>query len=147
MPALVSSAVIPAPVDTVWPVLRDFGDMVGWMPGVVRCTIEDGLQGSVVGCVRSFHVAEPPVDVRERLLALDDHRHAVTYTIVEIPLPIEHYIAHAQLHRITQTDHTFIHWTSSFRCPAEAEAQLVPVFQGLLDGAILALQRRFARAT
>lgn len=147
MPTLVSSAVIPAPVDTVWSVLRDFGDIVGWIPGVVRCQIEDGLQGSVVGCVRRFHCANPPVDVRERLLALDDHRHAVTYAIIEIPLPVEHYVAHAQLHRITQTDQTYVHWTSSFRCPAEAEPQLTAVFQGILDGALVALQRRFGGAT
>lgn len=147
MPALVSSAVIPAPVDSVWAVLRDFGDIVGLVPGVVRSHIEDGLQGSVVGCVRRFRCEDPPVDVRERLLALDDHRHAQTYTIVEIPLPIDNYIGHVQLHRITQTDQTFIHWTSSFGCPPAAEAQVVPLLQAILDGTVAALQRRFAPAT
>jgi hypothetical protein len=146
MPALVSSAVIPAPVDTVWPLLRNF-DLVGVAPGVVRCQIEDGLQGSVVGCVRKFHVDDPPVDVRERLLALDDHRHAQTYAIVDIPLPLENYIGHVQLHRVTQTDQTFIQWSVSFRCPAGAEAQLVAVFQGLIDGSVLALQQRFTAPT
>jgi hypothetical protein len=147
MPELVSSAVIPAPVDSVWSVVRDFGGMVGLVPGVVRCHIEDGLQGSVVGCVRNFHCDDPPVDIRERLLALDDHRHAQTYAIVDIPLPIERYVAQVRLYPITQTDQTFIRWTSSFRCPAEAEPQLAAVFQGILDGAVLALQRRFTRAT
>ena len=45
-----------------------------------------------VGCVRAIHLKDGGV-IRERLIALSDHQHVLTYTILESPLGVHDYVA------------------------------------------------------
>ena len=49
-----ASAVIDAPVETVWSFVRDFNGLPNWHPAIVRSEIEDGRDADSVGCIRSF---------------------------------------------------------------------------------------------
>ena len=48
------SAVIDAPIERVWEVLRDFNSHTAWHPAVGESSIENGEPSDQVGCVRNF---------------------------------------------------------------------------------------------
>ena len=67
------SAVIDAPADKVWALIRDFNGLPKWHPAIGKSEIEGGLPGDRVGCVRR------EVDrLRARAAVLDEvHRAGV----------------------------------------------------------------------
>ncbi len=108
-----ASTVIDAPVEAVWSVVRDFNAMPAWNPAVPNSLIEDGLASDVVGCIRSFHLADG-TRVRERLLALDDSRYTFTYNFETPAFPVANYIATMELIPVTRTNATFVRWFADF---------------------------------
>jgi hypothetical protein len=67
----------------VWAIVREFGGLDEWMPGIESCKLEgdDRLLG-LMG-----------ITIRERLVARDEQKRAITYSIVESPLNLEHHEA------------------------------------------------------
>jgi hypothetical protein len=108
-----ASTLIDAPVEAVWSVARDFNGMPGWNPGVTRSGIEDGLDADVVGCIRSFSLADGTA-VRERLLSLDDSRYGFTYNFETPAFPVDNYLAGMELIPETKGDRTFVQWWAHF---------------------------------
>ena len=47
-----ASIILNAPVEAVWPLVRDFNALPKWAPAIARSKIEGGLASDVVGCVR-----------------------------------------------------------------------------------------------
>src|SRR5438128_1839814 len=84
------SAVIDAPVEDVWKVMRDYNGMPSYHPGIKGSVIEDGLPSDQVGCVRKLTLGEG--FVREVLLCMDDLNYAFTYEIIEGTLPVRGYV-------------------------------------------------------
>lgn len=117
------SAVIDAPVETVWAVIRDFNGHDRWHPIVVDSHIEDGGPSDRVGCVRSFHV-QGGAHVREELTALSDQDHGFSYRILEAEVGLLNYVAHMKLIPITEDGRTFLQWWSRFDTPPGEEASL-----------------------
>ena len=80
------------PVDTVWELLRDFGN-VSWVPGMgdsVR------VEGEGVGMSRFF--GTPGAEIQETLVAFDENRKTFSYEIPNnLPLPLDQYLATVQL--------------------------------------------------
>jgi uncharacterized protein YndB with AHSA1/START domain len=108
-----ASMILKAPVEAVWPMVRDFNGLPSWAPAVARSKIEDGLAADVVGCVRSFHTHDGG-HIRERLLALDDANYTFTYNFEKPAFPVKNYLATLRLYPVTQTDQTFAEWTATF---------------------------------
>ena len=52
------SAVIHAPIESVWNEIRDFNALPHWHPSIARSEIEDGRASDSVGCVRSFYLQD-----------------------------------------------------------------------------------------
>ena len=73
------SAVIDAPVEEVWKIMRDYNGMPSYHPGIKHSLIEDGRPSDQVGCVRRLTLAEG--FVREVLLCMDDRNYIFTYEI------------------------------------------------------------------
>src|SRR5262249_855835 len=74
---------IAADPDTVWKLVGDYGGLDTWMAGIDSCTLEgDDRVLAMMG-----------MTIRERLLSRDDARRTLTYSVVEIPVPIEHHEA------------------------------------------------------
>ena len=110
------SAVIDAPIDRVWAVLRDFNSHSAWHPAVGDSRIERGEPSDQVGCVRNFFLKDGN-HIREQLLALSDRDYISTYCILDATLPMRNYVATVQLKRVTDGDRTFWHWESTFDVP------------------------------
>ena len=125
------SAVIDAPIERVWAVLRDFNSHSAWHPAVGPSTIERGEASDQVGCVREFTLRDGN-HIREQLLALSDRDHVSTYCILDATLPMRNYVATVQLKRVTDGDRTFWHWESTFQVPRGRERE----FEQLVGGGV-----------
>lgn len=118
------SCVIPAPVGSVWRIVRDFNGLPDWTPFVAESRIEQNLPAAQIGCIRNFRLKDGG-RIRERLLALSDFDLTCTYSILESPMGAEKYIATLSLSPITETDHTFAEWSAEFEAAPEHEDELV----------------------
>jgi len=125
------SAVIDAPIDRVWAVLRDFNSHGAWHPAVGESRIERNEPADQVGCVRNFFLRDGN-HIREQLLALSDRDHVSTYCILDATLPMRNYVATVQLKKVTDGDRTFWHWESTFEVPKGRERE----FEQLVGGGV-----------
>ncbi len=123
MQRVTRSAVIDAPLDRVWELLRDFNSHTAWHPAIAVSEIEGGESSDTVGCVRNF-VLKDGARVREQLLALSDAEHRFTYCILDADIPLDRYVATVQLKPVTDGNRTFWHWQSTFRTPPGREREL-----------------------
>lgn len=74
---------IERPADDVWKVVRDFGGIGAWMPGIDSCRVEgDDRILEMMG-----------MELSETLLRLDEDARALVYGITKSPMPIEHHEA------------------------------------------------------
>lgn len=117
------STVIPAPVEKVWPVLRDFNGHEKWHPAVKESRIESRRPGDAVGAVRRFRLSDG-TELRECLLTLSDPEMTLSYCLLDTPIPLWNYVAHLSLHRVTDGDQTFWRWHSEFDTPRGQERKL-----------------------
>lgn len=124
MASVVESVVINAPVEDVWRILRDFNSHRDWHPAIAESAIEDGFPADAVGAVRRFRLKDGGL-LREQLLTLDDRNHALSYCLVEGPIPLFDYVASIRLKPVTDSAATFWEWRSSFRPPHERRDELV----------------------
>lgn len=108
-----ASIILKAPVETVWGLVRDFNGLPSWAFGVKSSRIENGLDADVVGCVRSFHLANG-AHVRERLLMMDDARRCFSYNFETPAFPVKNYLATLRLYPVTHGDQTFAEWEATF---------------------------------
>ena len=125
------SAVIDAPIDRVWAVLRDFNSHSAWHPAVGPSRIENDEPADQVGCIRNFTLKDGN-HIREQLLALSDRDYISTYCILDATLPMRNYVASLQLKKITDGDRTFWHWESTFEVPRGREKE----FDQLVGGGV-----------
>jgi hypothetical protein len=119
------SAVIDAPVDTVWAQVRDFNNMPEWHPKFSRSHIEGGLPSDRIGCIRNFDIAGGGGTIRERLLELSDVDYSFRYCILTSPLPVEGYVAQLTLYPVTVGNKTVGIWTAEFEMTSDDEAGTV----------------------
>jgi NADPH:quinone reductase-like Zn-dependent oxidoreductase len=140
------SAVIDAPIERVWAVLRDFNSHTAWHPIVARSEIEGGESADQVGCVRNFTLKDG-AQVREQLLALSDEDHVSTYCILDATLPLERYVATVQLKRVTDGNRTFWHWQSTFDAPRGREREFAElVGKGVYESGFAGLRAYLRQA-
>lgn len=123
MVAIMRSAVLNAPVEAAWRVLRDFNSHHLWHPAVATSEIEDGLPPDQPGCVRRFRLRDG-AELREQLIALSDRDFTFTYCILESPIPLLDYVATVRLRPVTDGGRTFWEWRSTFRTPPGREDEL-----------------------
>ena len=120
---VIQSAVIDAPIDRVWAVLRDFNSHGRWHPAVARSRMENDVAGDVVGGVRRFSLSDG-AELREQLLSHSDREYTFTYCILDSPLPLFDYMATVRLKPVTDGNQTFWDWRSQFRAPDDRAAEL-----------------------
>jgi polyketide cyclase/dehydrase/lipid transport protein len=122
-----ASAVIEAPVEQVWQVVRDFNGLPSWHPGIEASEIEDGGRADAVGCVRHLTLADGSA-VRERLMSLDDVDRSYTYEFVTSPFPVRSYRSTIRVAPITDTGHSFVEWFGLFDVDAVEEEKMRQTF-------------------
>ena len=123
MQRVTRSAIIDAPIERVWEILRDFNSHDRWHPAVAESHIENGEASDQVGCVRNFRLRDG-AHIREQLIALSDSEHVSTYCILDATVPLQRYVATLQLKPVTDGNRTFWGWESRFTTRAGEEAQM-----------------------
>ncbi len=140
------SCVIAAPVDAVWPLLRDFNSHDQWHPAVAASHIEGGEPPDHVGAVRAFRLRDGGF-LREQLIALSDRDMSLTYCLLEAPVRLDGYVATMRLRRVTEGERTFLQWQSRFDVPPdEAETLTRLIGETIYEVGMAALQARLRRA-
>ncbi len=141
MQRVTRSAVIDAPIDRVWQVLRDFNSHDRWHPAVADSHIEGGEAPDQVGCVRNFHLRDG-AHIREQLIALSDTDYISTYCILDATVPLMRYVATVHLKPVTDGNRTFWHWQSTFDTPPGRERELADmVAKNVYEAGFEALRR------
>ena len=139
-----ASAIIKAPVETVWSVIRNFNGLPDWVPIIADSMIEDGLDPDVVGCVRSFHTHDG-THIRERLLTLDDASRTFAYSFEKPAFPVRNYIATVRLMPVTHTDQTFAEWEAVFdEAPGDEGKYVEIISRDVFAAGWAALQEKIA---
>ena len=108
------SAVIDAPADRVWALVRDFNALPKWHPAIASSEIEGGLPSDRVGCVRRFTLRSDGGLLREQLLGLSDLDRTYTYNILISPMPVANYQATMRFTPITAGNKTLGEWWAQF---------------------------------
>ncbi|MGP8060321.1 MAG: SRPBCC family protein [Acidimicrobiales bacterium] len=119
-------AAVGAPVDEVWALVRDFGAVGDFFPGVESFRLEG--DDRIIGMLG--------LEIRERLLERDDASRTLTYTIVD-GVPVD---AHKATISVA-ADGTSSQVTWSFDVEPESMA---PIFADTYQKALEALAAHFA---
>ena len=140
-----ASTIIEAPVEAVWPVVRDFNGLPNWT-GVIHSEIEGGLPADAVGCVRSFVLADGS-RVKETLLSLDDSRYTFSYDFLLPAFPVANYIATLRLIPLTSRDATFAEWSAEFdEAPGDTGKYVAVISRDVFGGGLASLAAKLAGA-
>jgi carbon monoxide dehydrogenase subunit G len=104
--------------DDVWKLLREFGGLAEWMPGVDSCSVD--------GDIRTLGMMG--MEVKEQLRGLDDENRTISYSLIEAPIP------NLQSHLCTiavdpEGDGSHVTWTVDV-APDELLAIFLPIYEG-----------------
>src|SRR6478609_9718823 len=101
-----------APND-VWNIVRNFGGLADYMPGVDTCTVD--------GDIRT--VGTMGIEVKEQLRDLDDDTRRISYSVIESPMT-------------NMTSHL------TWEVEVEPD-DLLPLFSGIYEQSVAALKQKF----
>ena len=128
MPETLASAVIPAPADAVWAVVRDFDGLPTWHPAIATSALRDGDAPDRPGAVRTLGLADGGDPVVELLAALDDRERTLVYEILSSPFPVRLYRSTIRVIPLTTTGESVVEWRLVFDCDAADADHLTELF-------------------
>ena len=108
-----ASTVIGAPVDWIWPILRDFVGLTVWSPAVTNAFITNDKASDQVGAIRHLDIVDGSVFI-ETLVALSDEEMFLKYDIVQGPIPVSNYVATMRIRPVTEGNLTYASWSAEF---------------------------------
>jgi hypothetical protein len=127
--------VLNAPIQRVWETVSNFHDMSWGEPIISTVEAVGEKSGTEVGAKRILNGA-----FQETLVSFEPEAYALSYSIDDGPGPVAkdavaNYLGSVRLSPVTDTDQTFIAWSSSFESTAdEAVADFCnPIYAGLLQ--------------
>jgi len=139
------STVIPAPVERVWGIVRDFNALPVWLPSATRSEIEGGMDAATIGCIRRV-IADDGSTVRQRLTELSDVEHRCSYALLSASYPMRNYTATFQLYRVTDVEHCYMTWFGHFNVDADKETDTIRfVGETVFRGAFARLTKLVSR--
>jgi hypothetical protein len=119
------STLIPHPADKVWTTVEDFREY-RWGAGVGAAQIENGLDSTTPGAIRSFAYYGRPS--RQRLVAYSAEERMQSWESVEPFDPtLSHYQATLRITPVTTSNGSFVEWWSDF----EATPESIPEWQNM----------------
>jgi hypothetical protein len=144
MKTVYRSTVFDAPIEAVWPLIRDFNGWT-WLPLGSGSAIEGGGPADRVGCIRQMGIGDGPPAAREMLMGLSDEDHSLTYGIVESIVPLKGYVATVRLRPITDGNRTFAEWSGRLDDSEQADALVAMVGEQVYEGGFAGLRQRLAK--
>jgi carbon monoxide dehydrogenase subunit G len=113
--------------DDIWKVLREFGSLAEWMPGVETCTLD--------GDVRTIGLMG--IEIKEKLRTLDDDNRTVSYSVVESPMGnLESHLATISV--TPEGNGSHLTWAVEVS-PDELLGLFLPVY----EGSVVELKKKF----
>jgi mxaD protein len=103
---------INAPADQVWAKIRDFDGLDKWHPALESDKIVSG-KNNEVGAERLLTLKGGGT-IKEKLLAIDDKRHSMRYSILEGVLPVSDYTSTITVAGAGK-DRSTVTWSGSFK--------------------------------
>jgi carbon monoxide dehydrogenase subunit G len=104
--------------DDVWKLLREFGGLAEWMPGIESCSLDAD--------VRTLQTMG--IEIKEQLRSLDDDTRRISYSVVESPMGnLESHLAMISVDPEGSGSH--VTWTVEV-VPDELLALFLPVYEG-----------------
>ena len=104
--------------DEVWKLLREFGGLADWMPGIEACSVD--------GDVRTLQTMG--IEIKEQLRSLDDDERRIAYSVVESPMGnLESHLATISVDPEGNGSH--VTWAVEV-VPDELLALFLPVYEG-----------------
>lgn len=140
------SAIINAPAEKVWKLVRDFNALPKWHPAIATSEIEGGLPADRVGCVRRFTRRSDGGMLREQLLSLADDTRTFTYNILVSPMPVANYMASMRFTPVTRDERTFAEWWAVFDVTSgPPEATAADIGDNVFVAGFAAIEKQLAR--
>lgn len=108
------SIVIPAPINFVWDIVKDFHDMK-WAKSIIEtCEAVGSKNGSEVGAKRILNG-----DYHQTLLDFNEHEHRIRYTFDAGSFPVstcdvKNYVGQLKLTPVTIGNETLAEWSSTW---------------------------------
>lgn len=120
-------AVIDAPADDVWSLVKAFGEIDVWFPGLDSARLEGDVRVLAMGAM----------EIKEALLFADDDTRTLAYTITE-GVPIESH--RSTIHVEPDGDRSTVTW----RVEVEPDS-MGPLLSATYEQALVSLGEHFAR--
>jgi len=125
-----------ASAQEVWTILRDFGGVGAWMPGIDSCEVE----GEGIGAVRD--VAMGGIVVKERLEAYDEQQRSFGYCIFEGPIPFKKELSSVAV-REAEGGGCVVEWSAEFELQDGVPDDVIETaLKGAYGGALEALKAK-----
>jgi hypothetical protein len=123
----VSEVSIATKPENVWKLIRDFGGVAEYMPGIDSCTVE--------GDVRTLQMMG--IEIKEQLRELDDDTRRFSYSVIESPM--DNLVSHEATVAVdAEGDGTHLSWTVDV-----TPDDLLPLFKGAYDSGVKAMKVKF----
>ncbi|HUI48777.1 MAG TPA: SRPBCC family protein [Acidimicrobiia bacterium] len=104
--------------DDAWKLIREFGGLDTWMPGVETCVVD--------GDVRTIGMMG--IEIKEKLRTLDDRNRTISYSVVESPMGnLESHLATISVE--PEGNGSRVTWTVEVS-PDELLGLFLPVYEG-----------------
>lgn len=126
---------VPVAADQVWQLVGGFLSLSDWLPMIASSEASEG------GRIRTLTTTDGAVII-EKLQTFDDANRTYSYSIVEGPFPVTHYLATLQVSAAGDQD-TVITWSGSFTPDGISDAEAETLFQGVYQGGLDALKANF----
>ncbi len=122
----------------VWELVGDFHGLPRWNAGLAESRSEEG------GKVR-YLVRRAGGHVRERLIARDDAKRTITYSIFESGLPIGRHVATLQV--VGRGTESTVNWSCEFESKGPPEAELSTIFKQIFTAGLSNLKAMLENGT
>lgn len=139
------SSVFAGSADELWSLVRRFNGLPEWHPDIRSSEVVEAESEFAPGAIRVLTGTGGSV-FRERLVALDDANRALTYEIIDSPLPVRGYRSTLQVWPVADTGGAFLTWQSTFDAAegTSPEAAVAAITDGAYRPAIAALHKTIA---
>ncbi len=110
--------------DKAWDAIRQFGRLDVWFPSMAECRIE----GEGIGAFRHLTLDGGLGNITDRLVAMDEDSHRLTYERTESPFPVTSYIGNVEVFRSFDSLAVVV-WTIDFECEPEVSDAVAAILK------------------
>lgn len=112
------------PADKAWDAIRQFGHLDVWFPSMAECRIE----GERIGAFCYLTLDGGLGNITDRLVAMDEDSHRLTYERTESPFPVTSYIGNVEVFASFDSL-AVVSWTVDFESAPEVSEPVAAILK------------------